>query len=217
MGKQARGRGAGLSPDLPWDAPGLPFHPSSMALLSSRGRIPQQPFKLWRSPSALGIYQADSCFSCTHQPGWHVREMGWDVRPWTRPPVPRGFPPRSERWRSARPGQEAKIASHPTRGQAVAGSAGLTLSAPCLTWPVPKQKGVIPNPSEVSPSCLLLSLDLSRIMRMVEFAYGVFCGQGRKTRWTQKNLLVLCLPVSQAALRDGGGDGEDIGLGEIWS
>lgn len=87
----------------------------------------------------------------------------------------------------------------------MAGSGGLTLSAPCLTWPVPKQNGVIPNPSEVSPSCLLLSLDLSRIMRMVEFAYGVFCGQGRKTRWTRKNFLVLCLPVSQAALRDGVG------------
>lgn len=40
---------------------------------------------------------------------------------------------------------------------------------------------VVPDLSEVSQNCLLLSLELSRIMQMIEFAYDVICEQARKT------------------------------------
>lgn len=95
---------------------------------------------------------------------------------------------------------------------------GPPLSAPGLTWQVAKHSEVIPDPSEVSQNCLLLTLALSTVVQLIEFACSVICGQGRKTEGgPERDDLSYVLQHLQMALRDGHGDEEDIGLREAWS
>lgn len=60
-------------------------------------------------------------------------------------------------------------------------------------WQVAQQGGVIPDLAALSQNCLLLSLDLSRVVRMIAFACGVIYGQGRKTESGPERDYLFCV------------------------